>query len=441
MPIHEFRLDLPDPVDVVFDWHRRQGGLPRMLPPWQPTKIAQEAGSLRDGMAILRFPAGRKWVARHIASAYVDGELFADTLTSRPFIVPIKWNHRHEFVPNGSGTTLIDRVDTVLPSRLLRPMFAYRHRQLSHDLASHRWAAQTPRLTIAMTGSTGLVGSALAPFLTTGGHRVIRLVRSNPANQDERLWDPLSPDPTMLDGVDAVAHLAGARIAGRFTADHKKAIRSSRIEPTRLLAQAAADAGVATFVCASAIGYYGPDRGDTTLDESSEPGKGFVADVVAAWEEAAHARAAEIRTVSVRTGIVQSPQGGALKAQRWPYFAGLGGRLGSGDQWLSWIGIDDLVDIYHRVLLMSDVHGPVNAVAPSPVRQHEYAKMLGRVLRRPVIVPTPRAGPRLIFGAEAEREVIAASQRVSPSVLRAVGHESRFPELEPALRHLFGRTT
>jgi uncharacterized protein (TIGR01777 family) len=315
-------------------------------------------------------------------------------------------------------------------------MLGYRHAQLGADLAAHhRTYAAGRSLTIAVTGSSGTVGRGLVPFLTTGGHRVIRLVRGAPKGADKRRWDPSAPAPDLLDGVDAVVHLAGASIAGRFTEAHKAAIRDSRIEPTRRLAEAAARSGVRTFVSASAIGVYGADRGDEILTESSARGTGFLADVVADWEAAS--RVDGPRVVNVRTGIVQTPAGGALRLQRPLFAAGLGGRLGSGEQWLSWIGIDDLVDIYHRAVLDETLEGPVNAVAPEPVTGRDYAQTLAHVLHRPALLPTPALGPRLLLGKEGAEEMALASQRVEPTALES--HQFRHPTLEAALRHVLGR--
>ena len=235
-------------------------------------------------------------------------------------------------------------------------------------------------------------------------------------------------------------HLAGESIAGRFTAAHRRAIRDSRIEPTRRLAEVAAGtAGLRAFVSASAIGFYGYDRGDEVLDEHSSRGDGFLADVVADWETAtAPAGDGGARVVTVRTGIVQAADGGTLKLLRPLFAAGLGGRLGSGKQWLSWIGIDDLLDVYYRTLYDSRLSGPVNAVAPTPVRNIEYTAALARTLHRPALLPVPWIGPRLLLGKQGALELAAANQRVEPSVLTALGHRFRQAAVEDALAHQLG---
>ena len=195
-----------------------------------------------------------------------------------------------------------------------------------------------------------------------------------------------------------------------------------------------------TFVSASAIGIYGYDRGDAMLCEDSARGDGFLADVVADWEAAtAPAERAGVRTVAVRTGIVQAAAGGTLRLLRPLFAAGLGGRLGDGKQWLAWIGLDDLLDVYLRAVTDPDLSGPVNAVAPAPVRNADYTVTLARVLRRPAVLPVPGFGPRLLLGAEGAREIAEASQQVHPKRLIDAGHHFRFPELEPALRHVLGR--
>jgi uncharacterized protein (TIGR01777 family) len=455
------------PIDEVFAWHTRPGALTRLAPPWQPVRVGQEATSLRDGRAVLRFPGGVRWVAEHQSDGYDPPRQFVDqlvsggpapatlvpaALASRALSRVVSWRHVHSFHDAGGGATRVeDDLQTNVPEAALRQMFGYRHRQLAADLKAHQWArAKQPEpLTIAVTGSSGLIGTALTALLTTGGHRVIKLVRHPAQGGNERQWNPERPAPDLLHGVDAVVHLAGAGIAGRFTEAHKREVRDSRIEPTRRLAElAAATAGAGggsggggprAFISASAIGYYGADRGDEVLTEFSPRGTGFLADVVADWEAATTPAAeAGLRTVLVRTGIVQSPKGGTLRLLFPLFEAGLGGRIGDGRQWLSWIGIDDLADVYLRALADPALSGPVNAVAPDPVRNADYTRTLGRVLRRPAVIPVPGFGPRLLLGDEGARELAGSSQRIRPDALLTAGHAFRFTRLDPALRHLLG---
>jgi len=430
----------------VFSWHTRPGAITRLTPPWLPAQVLSEASSLRDGQAVLGLPGGLRWTAVHQPADYDPPHAFADELAS-PLL---SWRHLHQFSVTGERATLVtDVVETPLPARVLRPMLVYRHRQLAADLAALARSRQLAReigtegpLTIAVTGSGGLIGTALTALLTTGGHQVIRLVRRPPRHAGERYWRPEDPAPELLDGVDALIHLAGASIGGRFTPARKAEIRDSRILPTRRLAELASRAPepLKAFVTASAIGIYGPDRGDEVLTEDSPRGEGFLADVVADWEDAARpAAAAGIRTVQVRTGIVQTPRGGMLRLLSPLFEAGLGGRLGSGKQWLAWIGLDDLLDVYRRAVLDAGLSGPVNAVAPEPVRNEDYTRALASVLHRPALLPVPGFGPRLLLGAEGAREIAQASQYVRPERLTGAGHEFRQPELGGALRHLFGR--
>jgi uncharacterized protein (TIGR01777 family) len=432
-------------VDDVFSWHARPGAVTRLAPPWPPVRVLREAASLRDGRAVLGLPGGLRWVAEHQPDGYDPPNSFADSLTT-PLLA---WRHTHQFSPAGDSATLVtDVVDTPLPARALRPIFVYRHRQLAADLAALARARTiyAGPLTVAVTGSGGLIGTALTALLTTSGHRVIRLVRRLPRHAGERYWRPEDPSPVLLEDVDAVIHLAGASIGGRFSPERKNEIRASRILPTRRLAQlaaasaAASGPGLRAFVTASAIGIYGPDRGDEILTESSPRGQGFLADVVADWEDAtAPADAAGIRAVQVRTGLVQTPRGGMLRLLSPLFEAGLGGRLGSGKQWLAWIALDDLLDIYLRAVLDPGVSGPVNAVAPEPVRNIDYTRTLAGVLRRPAVLPVPGFAPRLLLGDEGAREIAEASQYVRPQRLIEAGHRFRLPELEGALRHMFGR--
>ncbi|MGV0626022.1 TIGR01777 family oxidoreductase [Mycolicibacter minnesotensis] len=445
-----FSSEIDAPREEVFAWHTRPGAFTRLSPPWQPMRLRAESKSLRDGTAELALPGGLRLVARHQPDGYDPPRRFADELgghglMSLPARAVIRWRHWHEFGELGDGRMLMtDRVDTTVPGALLRPMFVYRHRQLADDLAAHGRAKAhgLGPITVAVSGASGLVGSALTAFLSTGGHRVIRLVRHAATGPDERQWNPDDPARDLLAGVDAVIHLAGASIAGRFTDAHRRAIRDSRVGPTRRLAElvAATADGPTALICASAVGYYGYDRGDEPLTEDSERGDGYLADLVADWEAAlAPAEQAGKRVVRVRTGIVQSPRGGTLRLMRPLFAAGLGGRLGDGRQWLPWIGIDDMVDIYHRALWDTALAGPVNAVAPNPVRNNTYTATLGNVLHRPTVLPVPGLGPRLLLGAQGARELACASQRAVPGRLSEAKHPFRAPDLEPLLRHLLGR--
>lgn len=436
-------------LDETWEWHTRPGAMRRLTPPWQPVAVRTEASSLRDGAADLTLPGGIRWVATHEPETYEPSRRFVDRLTSWPLAPMLEWRHDHRFAAvDEDHTRVTDHVQTRLPSRMLRPMFAYRQRQLVDDLASHRRATsfRAEPMTVAVTGSSGLVGNALCALLTTGGHRVVRLVRRSPTHADERQWKPSDPEPELLEGIDVLVHLAGEPIAGRFTSAHQAAVRDSRIGPTARLAELAArtagGGSPVVMVCASGVGFYGPDRGDEVLTEESDRGDDFLAEVVADWENATSAaREAGVRVVNVRTGIVQTPAGGALRVQRPLFEAGLGGRLGDGQQWTAWIGLDDVLDIYLHAMVDTRLVGPVNAVAPAPVRNADYTRTLARVLRRPALLPTPTIGPRLLLGSQGAATLALAGQRVVPQQLSEADHRFRFSTLEPALRHVLGRSS
>jgi uncharacterized protein (TIGR01777 family) len=433
---HSSRVD--HPIETVFAWHERPGAFARLAPPWQYARLVEEAPSLVDGKAVIRLPGGLRWVAQH--RDYDPPHRFVDDLVS----LPLPWHHVHEFASEGPARTRVtDTVTTPVPAPLLRRMFVYRHTELRDDLDVQ---ADLRRLdpehrTVAVTGSSGLIGTALCAFLSTAGHRVIRLVRRPAGAPDERTWDPASPDPGVFEGVDAVVHLAGASITGRFTEPHKRAIAASRIEPTRRLADAVVRSGSPrVLVSASAIGYYGKDRGDEILDEDAARGDGFLAGVVEEWEGATRSASdAGLRVALVRTGVVLSARGGMLGLLRPVFLAGLGGRVGNGRQWLSWIDLDDLTDVYARSIADSELAGPLNAVAPAAVRNRELTETLARVLRRPGLLRVPTLALEVVVGREGVDEVATASQRVVPARLEAAGFGFRRPSLEACLRHQLGR--
>jgi uncharacterized protein (TIGR01777 family) len=295
---------------------------------------------------------------------------------------------------------------------------------------------------VAITGSSGLIGSALCARLGVHGHDVTPLVR-RVAAPGEIAWDPQRGelDPADLTGVDAVVNLAGAAIADhRWTDSYKREILDSRTRATTLIAKAIADAegGPRVLLSGSGIDVYG-DRGDEAVDETSSSGAGFLSDVCGRWEAStAAAEAAGVRVAHLRTSMVLSAKGGALRKMLPLYRLGLGGRTGRGTQWVSWISIDDEVGAIEH-LLDSDVFGPVNLAAPNPVTNADFARTLGRVLRRPAILPLPAFAPKLLLGNELVETLLVEGKRVLPSVLEADGYAFAHPTLETALRAVLGR--
>jgi uncharacterized protein (TIGR01777 family) len=383
----------------------------------------------------------------------VPGIGFVDEQVDGPFA---RWRHHHQFEALGPDrSSMLDRVEYVPPfgeagamlgggylSRELQRTFRYRHDVTTADLYSHQRHAGIPRRTVALSGATGLIGTQATALLRSGGHAVRPLVR-RAAGAGEIAWDPASGrvDLAAMEGVDAVIHLAGESIAGgRWSPERKDRIRESRVQGSRAIAEAVVRLRrrPEVLITASAVGIYG-DRGDEVLDEASALKDGFLAEVGRAWEDAtAPAAEAGIRIVHLRFGIVLSPAGGALARMLPPFLLGAGGPIGSGRQWMSWISIDDAVEVIHEALFDSRLAGPVNATAPEPVQNREFAGALGRVLGRPSVVPAPAFALRALFGELAD-ETLLASQRVLPSRLQRLGFRFRHPTVESAFRHVLGR--
>lgn len=296
---------------------------------------------------------------------------------------------------------------------------------------------------VAITGSSGLVGSALQKQLSGGDYRIARMVRREATGDNEIRWDPNGEktDTAALDGVDGVVHLAGENIAaGRWTEKLKQKIRDSRVPPTRKLCEDLAhlEKKPSVLVCASAIGYYG-EAGDTILDESSPAGEGFLSETVKEWEAATQpAIDAGIRVVNLRIGVILSPDGGALKQMLTPFKLGVGGRVGSGKQYWSWVALDDIVGAIEFALTHDELSGPVNGTSPNPVTNTEFTKVLGKVLGRPTIFPMPAFAARLALGEMAD-ELLLTSSRIVPKKLEAAGYQFQYPDLEMALRHLLNK--
>jgi uncharacterized protein (TIGR01777 family) len=451
----ERQTRLPVPVDDAFAWHTRPGALERLAPPWEHLEVLERQGGIEEGgRSVLRVgigPLRTRWVAVH--RDYEAGRQFADEQEEGPF--PF-WRHLHRFEPAGPDASVaIDRVEYSPPFGTLgaaaelvaRPrierMLDYRHRLLRADLAAHAAFRDHPRLHVAITGASGLLGTGLTHFLTTGGHRVtpITRARSRPGSIQ---WDPGSGtiDRAALEGIDAVVHLAGETVGRRWTPERKRRIRESRVGGTRLLAEALA--GMArpprVLVSASGVGAYG-DRGNEILTEAStlDAPPDFFVQLAREWEAATEpVRAAGVRVVIARMGVVLTPAGGALQRMLPPFRLGVGGPLGSGRQWLSWVAMDDALGALHHALMSDRLSGPVNVTAPEPVRGADFARTLGRVLGRPALFPVPAAALRLLFGEMADVALLS-SQRALPARLSEAGYGFRYAGLEGALRHVLGR--
>lgn len=446
---YEKTTEIPAPQNEVFAWHTREGAFQRLTPPWDNTKVL-EYGGIRDGERVtLRVvaPWPRKWVAEH--EGYIGGLQFKDRQVIGPFP---KWVHTHRVEPALDGDmrrcVMHDSIEFKLPAgplgvlaywlfmrKQIHTMFDHRHATLVADMIDHQRYSQQKKLTVAITGASGMLGQALSAFLSTGGHTPRPVARR----------DGLTFDLDAIAGADVLVHLAGEPIAQRWNQDVKDRIRHSRVDRTRLMCEQLARMSAAdrpkVLLSGSATGVYG-DRGDNLLTEDSrsgEPGSSFLTDVARDWEAATRAVSdVGMRVVHLRTGIVLHPGGGALKKMLTPFKFGLGGRLGSGDQYMSWITQDDHVRAMMHAIFDDRMSGAVNLVSPEPVTNREFTKTLGRVLRRPTLLPTPRFALRAMFGEMAD-EALLVSQRVEPMRLTASGFTFRQPHLEQALRELLGK--
>lgn len=450
------RSSFPVAVSELFAWHQRPGALERLSPPWNPVRVLARSGGIETGAeALLRVRIGPlpvTWRARHLD--YEKDRRFCDQQLRGPFKL---WRHTHLFEPIDAHRSILeDRIEYALPgpalvTRLggrrvetsLERVFRYRHQTLAADLETIFRYRSRP-LRIVVSGASGVLGSALVPFLGCAGHRVIRLVRGSVRDPlSEAAWDPDAGrlDPGIFNGVDAVIHLCGENIGrGRWTAVKKQRIIDSRVRSTQLLAATLSrlQAPPPVLLSASAIGYYG-DRGSSILLEDAGCGRDFVSEVCARWEQAtAPAReCGGIRVVQLRIGVVLTPRGGALAQMLPVYRLGLGGPIGDGRQFISWIHVDDLVGAIYHALFTPELTGPVNVGAPAAGRQQDFAADLAVVIGRPARL---RLAPTLIrtcYGQKGE-EILLAGTRVFPRKLLQTGYRFRYPELRSALRHLLG---
>lgn len=448
-PVFEKTSTFPVPVQDLFGWHENQGAFERLAPPWENIRVIERTGSIRDGdrlvMKIRKGPISLRWVAEH--RNYKENEQFCDVQLKGPFS---RWEHTHSFRSLGQEKSeLTDYIEFQAPLgilgtlsnpfhfSMLKRMFEFRHRRTLHDLIRHAAFKDRPRMKIAITGASGLVGSHLTHFLTTGGHEVFAMVRKQTPEKPRNIyWNPKTGEieKEKLEGMDAVIHLAGENVAsGLWNQARKERIRSSRTDGTSLIATTLASLQRPPYVLisASAVGYYGTSESET-FNEQHGPGDDFLANVVREWEQAADpARNAGIRVVHPRIGIVLSPQGGALRKMLPAFRLGIAGPLGHGKQWMSWIALDDLVGLIHHALFTDSLSGPINAVTPNPVTNREFTHTLGSVLYRPTLIPLPSVAIRTVLG-EMGRTILLSGQRVCSSVDH--GYNFITPSLEEALR-------
>lgn len=457
MPVHHHRSILDHPLEEVFAWHARSGAFQRLTPPWESVRVLERTGEMWDGghvvLGLRKGPAELKWEVKH--TAFQENVLFRDEQVSGPFG---RWVHTHRFSDAGSGRTLMeDEVEWEAPlgalgqafggsfiAGELERLFAFRHRRLAHDLELLRRYPLKGGATVVVSGASGLIGASLVSLLRTGGYRVRPLERrrGSGGDPDGIAWDIQAGtlDREELEGVDAVVHLAGESIAGgRWTDEKKRRILESREKGTHLLAGALAGLrrkpGV--LVSASASGYYG-DRRNEIVTEDAPAGDGFLSRVCVAWEGATEAaRRAGIRTVLLRSGVVLSPAGGALGQMLLPFKVGVGGRIGRGNQYMPWIDLDDEVGLILHAMATSGLAGPLNGTAPEPVTNAAFTDILGRVLRRPTLLPLPALALKALFGEMGEALLLEGVRMVPRKALES-GYRFLLPSLEDSLRFQLG---
>ncbi len=434
------------------------GALHRLLPPWEKVDVQRNfSGPITKGSVItlkvpIAGPLRCTWKALHTEVSPTSH--FVDIQEGGPFS---HWEHEHRFEPSSDSTCIMkDTITYALPlspiadllcgkmveSKLER-MFTYRHTTVKNDLTCISNYDLPPKK-ILLAGASGLIGKTLQSFLSTAGHTVITLVRREPRNEHEREWNPSSEtlSPEIFNDIDVVIHLSGEPIAQRWTEATKKKILKSRVDSTSLLAKAMsmASSKPKCLLTASGIGYYG-DRGDSLLTEEESAGELFLSEVAQKWEAATlPAQDAGIRTAHMRFGAVLTPAGGALAKMLLPFKLGLGGRLGSGRQYFSWIALDDLLYALYHLIAREELSGAFNFCAPQETRNADFCNTLAKTLNRPCLFPVPEIVLKTGLGQMAD-ELLLASTRAVPQKLVDSGFSFQFPELHLALAHMLGRAS
>ncbi len=461
MPVYNHAATYDAPVEDVWAWYDSPGAFRRIMPEWEGIRPVQAGALVNDARTKFRVQLGPlrpMWVARHYD--VVPGEVFNDVMEKGPFGM---WDHEHRFVSTGPDTSEIhDTIQWKLPFHPLTfwtapftvkgrtdQMFAYRTLRVQEDLKRIAQYADQPQQRVLVSGSTGLIGMQLCAFLQAAGHEVVRLLRpssvlpSDVAHEATVVWNDQTGEiiEGSLEGFDTVIHLAGAGIGDkRWNAKRKALLKSSRTVPTEHLVRlfATLEQPPKTFLSGSAVGIYG-NRGEEELTESSPEGDGFLCEMAQAWEASgAPAKDLGIRTVWLRSGIVTTPMGGALKPMILPTLLGAGGPLGGGRQYLSWISLHDHIYATYHLMMNPSCEGPYNLTAPTPVPQKQFAKVLGKVLLRPWFAPAPGFVLKIMFG-ELAQTLLLDGQRVLPNRLLESGYVFQHRELEHCLRECLGK--
>ena len=452
------RSSLPVSQQALYDWHASGSAFSRLAPPWEQIEVEQwcggeattqlpkeeQYGDISTGAQVfLRTKVGPLWQKMH--AVHIDHKkpsLFVDEMKKGPFA---HWVHEHRFLEDSPSSSILEDVISYrLPLSPLsdwivgrwvhnkpEKMFEFRHRRTMQDLEQQMKYDQTKKK-IAITGASGLVGSELCGFLQAMGHEVYKVSR----HKEDSARNILSLDnPASWEGLNAVVHLAGEPIAGRWTEAKKHKIQASRVQYTSRVASIISRLSnpPEVLVSASAIGWYG-DRGDDILTEESTAGKGFLADVCRQWEEAvAPAKEKGIRCVHPRIGMVVTPKGGALEKMLLPFKLGMGGPIGRGTQWMSWISLDDLIHMLYFLIQTPQAHGAFNATAPHPVRNKEFGNILGKALHRPSFMPLPSWAVVVGLGEMGEALLLEGAQ-VLPKKSQEMGFEFLHPTLAECLK-------
>jgi len=458
MPEYTKEILIPAETEDVFEYHEREGALGRLTPPWEYAELLNRPMGINAGTVVeLKVGAGPvkiNWVSKH--TEYDKNRYFKDIMVKGPFK---KFEHSHYFTEQNGSTLMKDRVEFEAPlapignvslpffKSKLQKMFKYRQDVLFNDFSFNNFLKQKfgdgVKGKVVVSGANGQIGRNLVPYLQVSGYDVTRLVRKKSLIcTDDACWDPkLGSIDHCFDGVDTVIHLAGEHITqGRWTDERKQNIIESRVGGTKLIVDTIANLEnpPKVLICASAVGFYG-DNGDKPVDEKDEKGEGFIADVCSMWEEAARPAIEKgIRVVFARIGVVLSPDGGALRQFLLPFNVGLGGYMGDGSHYLSWIGMDDALYSFRYIIENKEINGAVNIVSPENITHKEFAKTLGRVLKRPSFVRIPAPAINFVFG-QMGKEVFLSGSKVEPTVLENNGFIFTYPCLENCLRHILGR--